>query len=45
MFGSAHPGGFNASMVDGSVRLVNYDIEKNAFQALTNRRDGTTYQE
>ena len=28
LFGSAHPGGFNASMVDGSVRLVNYDIEK-----------------
>jgi prepilin-type processing-associated H-X9-DG protein len=39
-FGSAHTGGFNASMADGSVRLINYDIDHGAFKAMTNRKDG-----
>jgi hypothetical protein len=39
-FGSAHSGGFNASMSDGSIHLISYDIDLDAFKALTNRRDG-----
>ena len=39
-FGSAHPAGFNCSMVDGSVTSVNYDIEPRALQRMCNRADG-----
>jgi prepilin-type N-terminal cleavage/methylation domain-containing protein/prepilin-type processing-associated H-X9-DG protein len=44
-FGSPHPGGFNASMADGSVRVINYDIDHDTFKALTNRRDGAVINE
>jgi prepilin-type N-terminal cleavage/methylation domain-containing protein len=44
-FGSAHPSGFNASMADGSIRLINYDIDLTTFRALTNRRDGRAISE
>ena len=41
-FGSAHPGSFNAVMTDGSVRHVNYNIEKTTFRRVGNRLDGNT---
>jgi prepilin-type N-terminal cleavage/methylation domain-containing protein/prepilin-type processing-associated H-X9-DG protein len=41
MFGSSHPGGFNASFCDGSHRVINYDIEHDVLRALSNRRDGS----
>jgi prepilin-type N-terminal cleavage/methylation domain-containing protein/prepilin-type processing-associated H-X9-DG protein len=43
-FGGPHPGGFNVVLCDGSVRLVNFDIEHNTFKALTNRADGKTFE-
>jgi prepilin-type processing-associated H-X9-DG protein len=39
-WGSAHPGGFNAVMADGSVRRINYNIDLTVQYALCNRMDG-----
>ena len=39
-FGSAHPGGFHMVMCDGSVRVVNYDIEPRAHYLSAHRSDG-----
>ncbi len=39
-FGSVHHGGFYAAMCDGSVQLVAYDINPDAYQALGTRRGG-----
>jgi len=39
-FGSAHPGGFNFVYCDGSVQLINYDIDSTVFEYLGNRKDG-----
>jgi prepilin-type N-terminal cleavage/methylation domain-containing protein/prepilin-type processing-associated H-X9-DG protein len=39
-FGSAHSGGFNCSFVDGSVHLINYEIDPIVFDRLGDRRDG-----
>jgi prepilin-type N-terminal cleavage/methylation domain-containing protein/prepilin-type processing-associated H-X9-DG protein len=39
-FGSAHPGSFNVVMCDGSVRNVNYNIDKPTFRRVGNRLDG-----
>ena len=39
-FGSAHSGGFNMSMCDGSVRTISYDISKQAHLNLGLRNDG-----
>ncbi|HEY2414501.1 MAG TPA: DUF1559 domain-containing protein [Pirellulaceae bacterium] len=39
-FGSAHPGGFNAVLCDGSVRNISYNIDVNIFGGLGNRADG-----
>jgi prepilin-type processing-associated H-X9-DG protein len=43
-FGSAHPSGFNASMADGSVRSISYDVERDVFKAMTNRKDGRVFE-
>ncbi len=39
-WGSAHPGGFNAALSDGSVRTMRYDISLAVLQALSHRADG-----
>jgi len=39
-WGSAHPGGFNVAMADGSVRSIRYEIPLAALQALSHRSDG-----
>lgn len=43
-FGSAHSGGFNCALADGSVRTVSYDIDLNVFNAI-GTRNGTSYGE
>jgi prepilin-type N-terminal cleavage/methylation domain-containing protein/prepilin-type processing-associated H-X9-DG protein len=40
VYGSAHPGGFNVVMCDGSVRVIQYSIDKESFRYLGNRMDG-----
>jgi prepilin-type processing-associated H-X9-DG protein len=39
-FGSSHPGGFNAVLVDGSVHFIPYSIDPTVFQYLGDRADG-----
>jgi prepilin-type processing-associated H-X9-DG protein len=41
-FGSAHSTGFNMSMCDGSIRLINYNIAEQVHRSLCNRTDGAT---
>jgi prepilin-type N-terminal cleavage/methylation domain-containing protein/prepilin-type processing-associated H-X9-DG protein len=41
-FGSAHSGGFNMAMCDGSVHTIGYDIESATHSNLANRFDGET---
>jgi prepilin-type N-terminal cleavage/methylation domain-containing protein len=43
-FGSAHSGGINASLADGGVRTISYDIDLNVFNAL-GTRNGTSFGE
>lgn len=40
--GAAHPGGFNVVFADGSVHLIDYEIELETFNQLANRADGET---
>jgi prepilin-type N-terminal cleavage/methylation domain-containing protein/prepilin-type processing-associated H-X9-DG protein len=40
VWGSAHPGGFNMALCDGSVRPIRYTIDQPSFQRFGNRRDG-----
>jgi prepilin-type N-terminal cleavage/methylation domain-containing protein/prepilin-type processing-associated H-X9-DG protein len=39
-WGSAHSGGFNAVMADGSVHVIRYDIPLTVLRALQDRADG-----
>ena len=39
-WGSAHPGGFNAALADGSIRVINYSIPLDTLRALSDRADG-----
>ncbi len=39
-YGSAHAGGFNAALCDGSVRSLSYSINPATFSCLGNRKDG-----
>ena len=41
VFGSAHPSGFNAVFCDGSVHVINYNVEKTLYCNMGDRRDGT----
>jgi prepilin-type N-terminal cleavage/methylation domain-containing protein/prepilin-type processing-associated H-X9-DG protein len=38
-WGSAHPGGFNAALADGSVRVIDYGISLDILRALSDRAD------
>jgi len=38
-FGSAHPGGWNCALCDGSVHTISYDIDPEAHVFLSNRQD------
>jgi prepilin-type N-terminal cleavage/methylation domain-containing protein/prepilin-type processing-associated H-X9-DG protein len=38
-FGSAHPGGCNFALCDGSVHAISYTIDPKTFQYLGNRKD------
>lgn len=42
IFGSAHPGGFNVVLCDGSVRSIQYSIDQNSYRYLGHRLDGQT---
>ena len=39
-FGSSHVGGFNVALGDGSVRLLNYDVDQLTIHRLGYRNDG-----
>ena len=39
-FGSSHPGGFMASLCDGSVKFIRYSIDFTTFSRLGQRNDG-----
>jgi prepilin-type processing-associated H-X9-DG protein len=39
-WGSAHAGGFNAALADGSVRMIRYNIALAVLQGLSHREDG-----
>lgn len=39
-FGSSHPGGMNALLADGSVRMIRYEVDATLFRYLTQRADG-----
>jgi prepilin-type N-terminal cleavage/methylation domain-containing protein len=40
LFGSSHPGVINAVLADGSVRSINFDIDKDTFRLIGDIADG-----
>jgi prepilin-type processing-associated H-X9-DG protein len=42
-FGSAHPAGLHMAFCDGSVRVVEYDVDPLVHQAAANRHDGQVF--
>jgi len=40
IFGSSHTGGLNATLADGSVRLISFTISRRTFNLLGNKSDG-----
>lgn len=40
IFGGAHPAGCQFVFVDGSVHTITYDVDKETFRRIGNRRDG-----
>jgi prepilin-type N-terminal cleavage/methylation domain-containing protein/prepilin-type processing-associated H-X9-DG protein len=44
-FGSAHSGGVNSVLADGSVAFISYDIDRENFNRLGHRHDGETITE
>jgi hypothetical protein len=38
-FGSAHPTGINAAFCDGAVHSISYDVDREVFRQLGNRKD------
>jgi prepilin-type processing-associated H-X9-DG protein len=42
-FGSAHPGGMNVVLCDGSVRTVNYNVSTAVFINFADRDDGNPF--
>jgi hypothetical protein len=42
-FGSTHPGGITAVLVDGSVRIVTYNVEALMFRYFSIRNDGEAF--
>jgi prepilin-type N-terminal cleavage/methylation domain-containing protein/prepilin-type processing-associated H-X9-DG protein len=42
-FGSSHPGAFNASFCDGSVRSLSYDVDFEVFNFVSSRNDQQVY--
>jgi prepilin-type processing-associated H-X9-DG protein len=41
-FGSAHPGGANFVLADGSIHKISYTVDATIYRYLGNRRDGQT---
>jgi prepilin-type processing-associated H-X9-DG protein len=39
IFGSSHPGAFNAVLVDGSVRSISYNVDTETFRRACVRND------
>ena len=39
-FGSAHSGGVNYALVDGSTRFITHDVDLQSFQNTLDRADG-----
>jgi prepilin-type N-terminal cleavage/methylation domain-containing protein/prepilin-type processing-associated H-X9-DG protein len=39
-FGSAHPGGYNVVLCDGSVRVIKYSVDLTTWQNMVARNDG-----
>ncbi len=43
-FGASHPGGFNATFCDGSVRAISFDVDLEVFKFVSSRNDGKSYE-
>jgi prepilin-type N-terminal cleavage/methylation domain-containing protein/prepilin-type processing-associated H-X9-DG protein len=43
LFGSSHPGRFNALLADGSVRTISYSVDRRIFKLLGNKSDGQVF--